>query len=82
MHRREVRKVITSETTGIGTSQVYTPRLRYFEHMAFLEEKEYAKRGLETVEDDDRNEDEDIVSTIILILFLSCGPEMAPAPLC
>ncbi|KAG8309602.1 hypothetical protein J6590_081663 [Homalodisca vitripennis] len=55
--RRELRKVRASETTGAGSSQIYTPRLWFYELMSFLEEKEIIREGLDTLEEDESQMD-------------------------
>ncbi|XP_046662830.1 uncharacterized protein LOC124355716 [Homalodisca vitripennis] len=55
--RRELRKVRASETTGAGSSQIYTPRLWFYELMSFLEEKEMIREGLDTLEEDESQMD-------------------------
>ena len=54
-----------SETTGTSPSKLHLPWLWYIELMGFLDEKETVRSGMETLEDDNVNGIEHIVSILI-----------------
>lgn len=55
-----------SDTTGVGTNQIYTPLLWFYELMAFLEEKEIV-RGVDTLEEKENEPlEDDVLSDVTL----------------
>ncbi|XP_031328655.1 uncharacterized protein LOC116169675 isoform X2 [Photinus pyralis] len=67
--RKEYRKVLASERSGVGTDELYIPTLWYYELLTFLLEQEEPKPSRSTISDDEGDDVQEEQNT------QSLGPE-------
>ncbi|CAH2016403.1 unnamed protein product [Acanthoscelides obtectus] len=55
-YREELKKVLDSERSGVGTDDVYVPHLWYFELLSFLRDQESPRTSVSNMEDDNETQ--------------------------